>query len=831
MIGQAIRDLRHASRMILRMPALAAVVIVSLGVGIGANTIVFSWIQAVVFSPIPGVRAASRFHLVEPRTETGMYPGSSWLEYRDLRERLHALDGLIAFRMIPLYVGERGRVERSSGLLVSDNYFTSLGLTPALGRFLRADEVEKPGSAPVVVISYDYWQTRFGGAPGALGQNVRVNGADVTIIGVTPRGFKGTVMRLTFDFWLPATMAPVVLNGSRDLEDRGARGYTVTGTLGPGASRAQAQSDVDVAMRQLAQAYPQTNRTMVGDVLPYWRSPRGPQRLMAASLGVLQLVMLLLLLAVCGNTANLVLARASARHREMGVRLALGAGPWRVASLLLTENVLLALLGAALGGAIGIWGTTTFERLAAPARPRHSHFVRDERGRGDARLHHAPRTRVRPHLRTGARPPARADRHAARLARRRQHPAAQPPAQHADGHRSRAGGRRPPRGRPLPAQLHGDAPRGSRLQARRRPAGRFRSVRAQHRRRVDPRVCGDAARAPAGVARDRIRRPRVRGAARHPRGCRRGSSRSRGRARSDDALDEALTNTVTPGYFAVMGLPLRAGRDFADLRDAAAPPQVIVNEEFVRRYLAGADPLGRWVETRGRKFTITGVVKNSLYNAFGEPPTPILYFSFRDRPSAFGDIHVRTRAGSETTVASDIRRVVRDIDPELPVYDIRTLSDHIEANLIFRRIPARMFAVLGPLLLLLAAIGIYAVVAYAVTLRTTEIGVRLALGATVRRLIAQCVGEHLLVIGTGALAGWLIACAVVVGILSAPLDLPVFVGVPAILLVVATLGSWWPARRITRVDPMLALRAGVTRSSTFELCPPSPLLAVEGGPR
>src|SRR4051812_19958226 len=208
------RDIRHAARMIARMPALAAVVIGSLGIGIGANGVVFSWVQAVVFNPIDGAARASALHVVEPKNEAGLYPGVSWLEYRDLRERLRAIDGLLAFRMIPLYVGESGRVERSSGLLVSDNYFSSLGLTPALGRFPRADEVEKPGAAPVVVISYDYWQTRFRGGADALGRPVRVNAAELSIVGVAPRGFKGTVMRLSFDFWMPATMAPVLLGGS-----------------------------------------------------------------------------------------------------------------------------------------------------------------------------------------------------------------------------------------------------------------------------------------------------------------------------------------------------------------------------------------------------------------------------------------------------------------------------------------------------------------------------------------------------------------------------------------------------------------------------------------
>jgi ABC-type antimicrobial peptide transport system permease subunit len=201
------------------------------------------------------------------------------------------------------------------------------------------------------------------------------------------------------------------------------------------------------------------------------------------------------------------------------------------------------------------------------------------------------------------------------------------------------------------------------------------------------------------------------------------------------------------------------------------------------------------------------VVRDSLYNAFGEPPTPMIYFSLRDRPSPTAEMHLRVRAGSESAIAADVRRIVRDLDPQLPVYDVRTLSDHIEANLIFRRIPARMFMVLGPLLLLLAAIGIYAVVAYAVTLRTTEIGVRLALGATTRRLVGQFVGEHLRVVVAGAIVGWLLAFAVTIVGFDAPVDAAVFGGVPVILLIVATLASWWPSRRVTRVDPMRALKA------------------------
>jgi predicted permease len=805
-IAQAIRDLRHASRMILRMPALAAVVIGSLGVGIGANTVVFSWIQSVVFNPIAGVPRAGAFHLIEPKTDTGMYVGSSWLEYRDLRERLRAMEGLIAFRMIPLYVGERGQVERASALLVSDNYFSSLGLTPALGRFLRPDEVDKPGTAPVVVISHNYWQSRLGGAATALGQRLRVNGVDVAIVGVAPRGFRGTMMQLTFDFWLPATMAPVLLAGSKDLDDRSMRAYTITGTLAGGVSRAQAQSDVDVAMGQLAQAYPATNRNVTGEVLPFWRSPRGPQRLMATSLAILQLLMLLLLLAVCGNTANLVLARASARHREMGVRLALGAGPWRVASLLLTENVLLALAGAALGGVIAIWGTTTLNALP-PLRVRGIP-ISFETHLDALSLAFAVALGLGCGLIFGAAPALQLARLDPQLT-------------------LRAGASTPPRSRLRHALMGVEVAlavvvllaagiflRGF-MQTRNEDTGFRRDGVLLAAYDLSGRNVGEAAiRAFTANLLERVRAlPGIEAAALATavpldiHGMPMRFFELEGRARTDDTQDQALTNTVSPGYFAVMGLPLVAGKDFADLRDTAAPPQVVVNQAFARRYLDGADGLGLRVETRGRAYVITGVVRDSLYNAFGEPPTPILYFSLRDRPSPSSEIHLRTRVGSETTIASDLRRVVRELDPELPVYDIRTLSEHIEANLIFRRIPARMFMVLAPLLLVLAAIGIYAVVAYAVTLRTTEIGVRLALGATAERLVGQFVGEHLVVIGVGALMGWLLVFVAQVQIFTAPVDPAVFGGVPLILLVVATLASWWPARRVTRVDPMRALKA------------------------
>jgi predicted permease len=356
-------DLKHAWRSIRRMPVLATVVVVSLGIGIGVNTAVFSWVQAVVLRPLPGVADAARFHLIEPRADTGSYPGVSWPEYRDLKERLAIFPELIAHRMAPFTLGDPGRSVRIYGMLVSGNYFSALGMRPALGRFFRPDDAMRPGGEPVAVVSHDFWQTRLGGAADVVGRTLRVNDQQLTVVGVTPERFQGTTLGLNFDLWVPATMAPLIQGGSRELDDRTMRGYNVMGKLPAGISLAQAQAQLDQAMRDLAQAYPDTNATLQAEVLPFWQAPRGPQRMLATSLGILQAIMLVLLLAVCGNTANLVLARASARHREVGVRLALGAARSRIAWLILGENLLLGLMGAALGVGIAVWATESMRAV------------------------------------------------------------------------------------------------------------------------------------------------------------------------------------------------------------------------------------------------------------------------------------------------------------------------------------------------------------------------------------------------------------------------------------------------------------------------------------
>jgi len=488
----------------------------------------------------------------------------------------------------------------------------------------------------------------------------------------------------------------------------------------------------------------------------------------------------------------------------MAVRVALGAGRWRIVSLVLSENMLLAFLGAGLGAAFAVWGTTAL-RIA----PMIGAFPIQFQTRVDEfTLAFAILLGVACGLIFSAAPAV----HLARLDPQ-------------EGLRSSSN--TPPRRRGrkalmgvevglamavlIAAALFLESFRSaSQTDPRFRPEGvllaaydlsgrnpdeaseREFAARLLERLRSLPDV--EAATIATNVPVDLHGIPRR-------------AFTVQGHVRMEPGQDRAIFNTVTPGYFRVMAIPLLEGNDFAEMRDKAAPAQAIINEEFVRRYLNGAEAIGRVIKTRAGSFTIIGVAGNSVYDAFGEPAQPAVYFSYRDLPSFQGEIHLRTRGGNETALASEARAVLRDLDPMLPLYDVRTFSQHVERNLYLRRIPARMFAVLGPLLLGLAAIGIYAVVSYAVARRTREIGVRLAFGATSGRIVQQIIRENLGVITWGAAIGWILALVISIhAIPNGAFNLPVFIGVPAILLGVATLACWIPARRASRIDPMAALR-------------------------
>jgi predicted permease len=279
-----------------------------------------------------------------------------------------------------------------------------------------------------------------------------------------------------------------------------------------------------------------------------------------------------------------------------------------------------------------------------------------------------------------------------------------------------------------------------------------------------------------------------------------------GRARTDSTLDRSLSNTVTPGYFATMGIGVVEGRDFVELGDTATAAEAVVNQDFVRRYVGEGEALGRRVKIGDVEYVIVGVVRTTINESFTEPPTPVIYLSYRDRPSTFAEMHIRTRVGDEMVLAPAMRTALSRVDASLPLFNVRSLGQHVETSLALRRIPAQMFMVLGPLLLALAAVGIYSVVAYNVAQRTAEIGVRMALGAHANAVLRTIVGEHMRVVVGGAIVGIGMVAYVHTRFMRGELDATAFVAVPLLLLVVAVVACLVPARRASRLDPVNALR-------------------------
>ncbi|HVW06874.1 MAG TPA: ABC transporter permease, partial [Vicinamibacterales bacterium] len=572
-------------------------------------------------------------------------------------------------------------------------YFRSLGLKAAAGRLLDADDVTVPGDRPVVVLSYDYWQSHFDGSTSAIGRTLNVNDVAFTIAGVAPRRFQGTTLGLAFDMWMPATMAPVVIKGSRELDDRGQRGYTVFGRLRQGVAAQAAQQEIDLAMRDLAAAYPQTNRTVGAELMPFANPPRGPQRMLGDALVFLQGLMLLVLVAVCGNVANLLVAKISTRQREFGIRLALGASRLRAARFVLAEAGLLALSGTVCGILLALWGVSVLQvgqlAIAIPVR-----FQTDVDLGGltfaiatgtlatllmaGAPIWFLLRLQPQQLVRDGVREASRSTLRqtlmgvqvalaslvlvtAALFVGRFQETRDLDPGFKADG---------------VLLAAYDLTGRGTDATANRTFAARaLATVRAM------PAV--SAAALATSVPLDIHGLP----------------SRSfvlDGHIRADGATDQSLSNIVSDGYLAAMSIRLLQGRDFSPIDTAAPAAEAIVNQAFVDRYLPGEAVLGRRLQMGRTTYTIVGVAATTVSDAFGEPPAPLVLYAFGARPGPSAEMHLKTTPGMEGSISSTLQRVFRELDPTVPLYNIRTLQQHIATNLILRRIPAQMFMVLGP---------------------------------------------------------------------------------------------------------------------------------------
>lgn len=798
-------NLKCALRTLTKAPGLSLVIIVSLALGIGANTVVFSWLNGAIFQPLPGVTAPVL--LLETKDDTGNYVSTSWLEFKDLRAMLPSFDKIAVQRPRSFYLGDSERESRAFGEYVSEDFFPVLGQRPQLGRFFLPEETARPGAAPVVVISHDFWQGHFEGAADVVGRTLKLNGRPLTVIGVTPRGFRGGFNSLGFDLWVPLTMAPELQPATTELTSRTSRPYVMLAQLKPGVTLAQARGELAAAAQSLIATHPETNKGLGYELLPLWRSPRGGQTTVFSLLS-LQVFATLILVVVCANTANLLLARASVRQREIGVRLAIGAGPARIVAQLLTESVLLALAGAAAGMIVALWGVDALAQIPLPGSlpikiaPRMDWLsLVFAAGLGTAcgvGFGLAPALQL-----------ARSDvLHSLR------------------GGRGALGGRSRLRdlfvGIEVAVALVVLVFAGLFLKSFRNALvanpgfepGRVMLATIDLAGRGYTRATGGA------LLDDLLQR-----LATVP-GVERASAGSyvpldlRGTSTGVISIDgkefdpnrKILYYYATAGYLATMGIPLVAGTDLAPRARADLPLDAVIGDEMARRYWPGENAVGRRFEVNGNVYVVAGVARTPKLEKMTEPPRPAAWLSLRTQFIFAPTLHLRTAPGDPRASLPAIRDTIRRLDPELAVLDTRSLAQHVESNLFIERVPAAMLSVLGPLALALAAIGLYAVLAYAVAQRTQEIGVRLTLGATPRSVVGLVMWQNMRVVLVSAAIGWVIAFTAGWFMKNSFVGVPVgdpiiYAGVPALLLAVATLACWLPARKAASVDPMTALRA------------------------
>jgi putative ABC transport system permease protein len=812
MLGGIWLDLRYAVRTLGKNPGFAAIAVLTLGLGLGANTAIFSLVNTALLRPLP-VERPDRLVTLNYAAERRMLPAFSYPNYKDFRDRNNSFSGLLGYRFAQLSLSHDGVNERLWGYLVTGNYFDTLGVKAALGRLTSADDDHSPGAHPVAVVSYKCWRQRFGGDPGVIGKNVIVNGRGYTIIGVAQPGFSGTEVIVTPEMWFPMAMQAQIEVGSQWLDDRGWKTVSLMGRLKPGVGVRQAQTELNSIALQLESEYPDVNEGMRVTLVSPGLVGGAMRGTIVGFAGLLMVVVGMALLLACVNLANLLLARASERRREIAVRLALGANRFRVVRQLLTESLLLAAAGGVLGFLLAIWLAKLTAAIKLPIDvPLATELHVDARVFIFACL-----VSLGAGLLFGLLPAWQATK--ADLGQ-----ALKNDASFGSPHRSRlksglivlqvalslallvGGGLMLRALRQAQTIDLGYDPRRAiemsfdlRLQGYDSAKGREFQKSLLERVRALPGVesAGAANIIPVDL---HISSEPIFIEGREP-------------TRLAEA-PRALTSNITPGYFQAMNTRLLRGRDFAEDDDDKAARVAIINETFARRFWPGEDPIGKRFALGGPespKMQVVGVAQDGKYTGLNENRWPFVYRPQWQYRVGATTIVVRAESDSQKMIAL-VRGELQQLDPNMPVASARTLVERLSAPLLPARIVASALGGFGLLALLLAAIGIYGVMSYAVSKRTREIGVRMALGAqrgdVLRLVMGQGTALTLIGVAIGLLAAFgltRLMKSVLFGVSAT--DPLTYAGVAALLTCVALLACYIPARRATRVDPMIALRS------------------------
>ncbi|MGA2030585.1 MAG: ABC transporter permease, partial [Verrucomicrobiota bacterium] len=733
----------------------------------------------------------------------------TWPLFADLQGQAQSFSGLAAyFELIPASIGGNGGPERMWGQATTANFFDVAQLRMALGRgFIRGEE-----RLPVVVLGYNVWRRRFGADPDIAGKSVTLSGRPFKVVGVAPPLFHGLDQILYTQFWVPLDSTDQLLPHTTNFASRNYNWLAVMGRLRPGVTRQQAAAELQVIAQRVARAYPEAEKERGFRFEQAGSMPPRERPFVTLFLAALTLVALLVLCIACANAANLLLAQASGRQREMAVRRALGATRGRLTRQMLTESVLLALGGGLLGVAFSLWATSALSALSLPAPvPLDLSIAVDWRT-----LLYTFALSVAAGLVFGLAPAAAV----ARLIL----------ANALKGHDTlgRPGSRWTLRNVLVVSQIAISVvllcAAGLFLRSLQSASGtdigfRTRGVLTMA---VDPRLNGYTAERTGQFLAELHRRvaglPGVISAACTDVAPLSGGNRSDGFSAEGRPQPPAAESVdlymATAGYFDTLGISRIAGRDFGD-ESPTAPKVAIVNEAFVRQVFPNENPIGRRVTGGGATYQVIGVVRNIKSRTLGEGLRPVLFRSLAQTigtdPSLMGYAVLVRTAGNSPALAAAVRREIRSLDPALAIFNAETLDEHFSSALFLPRLTGTLFGVFGAVGLLLAAVGLYSVMSYSISRRTREIGIRMAVGspagAVQLLIIRQGMWLTSIAMALGLAAAWAAAefsASVLFGV--RPHDAPTFIAVPLFLAAVALLACWIPARRAQRVDPLTALR-------------------------
>ncbi len=819
-----LKDLRYALRGFRDRPGFTAAAVASLVLGIGLNTVIFGLVNSVLLRPLPVEKPNELVSIYTNDGQSSAYSTTSYLDYLDLQAGNGVLRGLAGHSLMFAALSRDDASELAFGEVVTANYFDVLGVRPVLGRAFLAEEDTVEKERPVVILSHGFWTRRYGADPAAVGKALRLRGMDFTIVGVAPRGFHGMTAGAAPDLWVPSAMVeevePVGMQdvtgaepGKTRREQRGRRWMFLTGRLEPGVTAEEARANLGLVMARLEREHPATNEGRRVSVIPTNKVRIHPA--LDSSLGpagaVLMAVVALVLLVACANVANMLLARATARRKEIGVRLAIGASRSRLVRQLLTESLLLSLAAGAVAllaaywanEALGAWQPPVPVKLALDLQLDLSAFLFTLGVSAVAAVLFglAPALRAtRPNLVASLKSEGAAAEAGRRFALRDALVVGQVAVTLfllvLAGLLLRS------MGRSLAADL-GFRPEklafvtfdlGSVRYTEEQGKAFYRTLIERVRALPEVEAASYSERLPF-TFNNHMTAVFIEGQSSGP---------------DDDGVSVDVTN-VSPGYFETLGVPLLYGRDIV----AEDQRVVVVNQTFAEKFWPGEEALGKRFSTLGPAgpfYEVVGVAANHKVRTVGEPPRPFVHF-VRDRRYTPSASLVARGRGDGLTLAATLRKAVLAVEPQLLILESQSMEGSIAHTVTPARLGSVLFGSFGALALLLAALGLYGVVSYAVGRRTREIGIRQAMGARPADLVRMVLGQGLKLVAIGLGIGLLAAVGATMALSKVffglgAVEAQVYLGAAALLAAVAFVANLVPARRAARLDPLAALREG-----------------------